>query len=65
MYNIQTRVAQLEKTYAVTDKPLRFVWLSTEEDEAEVRAKAEREHPGSKIILVSWLPTPARCTVDR
>ena len=65
MHLIQTRVARLEKTYAVTDKPLRFVWLSTEEDEAEVRAKAEREQAGSKIILVSWLPTTARCTVDR
>ena len=65
MHHIETRVARLENTDAVTDKPLRFVWLSTEEDEAEVRAKAEREQPGSEIVLVSWLPTPARCTADR
>ena len=55
MHHIETRVARLENTYAVTDKPLRFVWLSKEEDEAEVRAKAEREQPGSEIVLVCWL----------
>ena len=55
MYNIQTRVAQLEKTYAATDKPLRFVCVLPGEDEVQVRAKAEREQPGSEIILVCWL----------
>ena len=63
MHNIETRVARLEKTYAVTAKPLRFVWLSTEEDEVQLRAKAGKEQPGSEIIFVSWLPTTARCTV--
>ena len=55
MHHIETRVAKLEKTYAVTDKPLRFVCVLPGEDEVQVRAKAEREQPGSEIILVCWL----------
>ena len=64
MHLIQTRVARLEKTSAFNGKPLSVVWLCEGEDEDEVRAKAEREQPGSEIVLASWLPTTARCTVD-
>ena len=57
MHHIQTLVARLEKTFAFNGKPLGLVWLPLGEDETAILAKAEREQAGSKIILVSWLPT--------
>jgi hypothetical protein len=57
---INSRLVKLEQSFLIQrNKPV-IVWINEGENRESVLDKADQEHPGCSIRLISWLPSTAR-----